>query len=61
MSEEHGHVNVEKSNHRFRIGDRLRFIPNHVCTAVNLHNELWAVRDDTVVEHWSIAGRGLVR
>jgi D-serine deaminase-like pyridoxal phosphate-dependent protein len=61
MSEEHGHVNVEGATHSFRIGERLRFIPNHVCTAVNLHNELWGARNDTVVEHWEIAGRGLVR
>jgi D-serine deaminase-like pyridoxal phosphate-dependent protein len=61
MSEEHGHVNVEGTSHKFRIGERLRFIPNHVCTAVNLHNELWGARNDSVVEHWAIAGRGLVR
>ncbi len=61
MSEEHGHVNVDGTTHRFRIGDRLRFIPNHVCTAVNLHNELWGARSDTIVERWPIAARGLVR
>jgi D-serine deaminase-like pyridoxal phosphate-dependent protein len=61
MSEEHGHLNVEKSTATFRIGDRLRFVPNHVCTAVNLHNEVWGARQDEVVERWEIRGRGLVR
>ena len=61
MSEEHGHLNVAGSSHGFRIGERLRVIPNHVCTAVNLHNEVWGVRGDEVVEHWPVAARGLVR
>jgi D-serine deaminase-like pyridoxal phosphate-dependent protein len=61
MSEEHGHLNIAGSCHSFRIGERVRVIPNHVCTAVNLHNEVWGVRGDEVVEHWTVAARGLVR
>ncbi len=61
MSEEHGHLNVEHCDRIPAIGDRLRIIPNHVCTAVNLHEELWGIRKDEVVEHWRISGRGLVR
>jgi len=61
MSEEHGHLNIEASSHTFRIGERLRFIPNHVCTAVNMHNEVWGARNGEVSEHWIVEGRGLVR
>jgi D-serine deaminase-like pyridoxal phosphate-dependent protein len=61
MSEEHWHLNIEAASRPLKIGDRLRFIPNHVCTAVNLHNELWGVRGDEVTEHWVIEGRGRVR
>jgi D-serine deaminase-like pyridoxal phosphate-dependent protein len=61
MSEEHGHLNIEAASRPLKIGDRLRFIPNHVCTTVNLHNDLWGARGDEVVEHWVIEGRGLVR
>src|SRR5437867_282246 len=61
MSEEHGHLNVEASSHRLKIGERLRFIPNHVCTTVNMHNEIWGARGDEVVERWTVEGRGLVR
>jgi D-serine deaminase-like pyridoxal phosphate-dependent protein len=61
MSEEHGHLNVEAASRTLKIGERLRFIPNHVCTAVNLHNEVWGTRNDEVVERWEIQGRGLVR
>ncbi|HYK87646.1 MAG TPA: alanine racemase [Acidobacteriota bacterium] len=61
MSEEHGHLNVEAASRLLKIGDRLRVIPNHVCTAVNMHNEIWGSRHDEVVEHWDVEGRGLVR
>ncbi len=61
LTEEHGHLNIEASARSFRIGDRLRFIPNHVCATVNLHNEIWGVRDDQVVERWSVLARGLVK
>lgn len=61
MSEEHGHLNVGAASHPVRIGDRLRFIPNHVCTALNLHNEIWGARNGEVVERWEVEARGLVK
>jgi len=61
MSEEHGHLNIEPSSRGFKIGERLCFIPNHVCTTVNMHNEIWGARGEQVVERWTVEGRGLVR
>ena len=61
MSEEHGHLDVGSSPRALKVGERLRFIPNHVCTTVNMHSELWGARGDEIVEHWVVAGRGLVR
>jgi D-serine deaminase-like pyridoxal phosphate-dependent protein len=61
MSEEHGHLNVEACARPLKVGERLRFIPNHVCTTVNMHNEVWGIRGEEVVEKWLVAGRGLVR
>ena len=61
MSEEHGHVNLASCASVPEIGERLRFIPNHVCTAVNLHNEMWATRKGEIVERWPVEARGLVR
>lgn len=46
---------------RFGIGDRVRVVPNHVCTSVNLHDWLYAVRNGIVVEEWRVAARGTVR
>lgn len=61
MSEEHGHVKLASCAPAPEIGERLRFIPNHVCAAVNMHNEMWAVRKGETVERWPVEARGLVR
>ncbi|MBI3963347.1 MAG: D-TA family PLP-dependent enzyme [Deinococcus sp.] len=61
LSEEHGQIDVSRSQRKFSVGDRVRIIPNHVCTAMNLHDEAYGVRGDTVECLWPIAGRGKVR
>src|SRR5262245_1554721 len=61
FSEEHGHLNVQRSDRRYRIGDRLSIIPNHVCTTVNMHDEIYGARGEQVEEVWRVAGRGKVR
>jgi D-serine deaminase-like pyridoxal phosphate-dependent protein len=33
-------------------------VPNHVCTTVNLVNELHVVQDGQVTERWPVAARG---
>jgi D-serine deaminase-like pyridoxal phosphate-dependent protein len=60
FSEEHGHLNIQQSERRYRIGDRLSIIPNHVCTTVNMHDEIYGVRGQRVEEVWRVAGRGKV-
>jgi len=61
FSEEHGHLNVEHSERQYRVGDRFSIIPNHVCTTVNMHDEIYGVRDGQVETAWRVAGRGKVR
>jgi len=39
-------------------GERVRVVPNHVCNAVNLADELVVVRDGAVVEAWPVTARG---
>lgn len=39
-------------------GDLLRVVPNHVCNAVNLADELVVVRGDEVIDRWPVAARG---
>ncbi len=40
------------------LGSRTRVVPNHVCNAVNLHDELVVVRGGTVVDRWPVTARG---
>jgi D-serine deaminase-like pyridoxal phosphate-dependent protein len=61
FSEEHGHLNIQHSERRYRVGDRLSIIPNHVCTTVNMHDEIYGVRGERVEEVWRVEGRGKLR
>lgn len=61
FSEEHGHLNIGRSERSYLVGDRLSIIPNHVCTTVNMHDEIYGVRGEQVEEVWRVAGRGKVR
>lgn len=58
MNEEHGYVKTGSSGHCFRIGDRIRIIPNHVCAAMNLHDRVYGVRGESVEQTWEVEGRG---
>jgi D-serine deaminase-like pyridoxal phosphate-dependent protein len=61
FSEEHGHLNISNSTHQYRVGDRLTIIPNHVCSTVNMHNQIYGARNGLVEEVWEVEGRGKVR
>ncbi len=58
MNEEHGYIDLPEEHPGFRVGDRLRILPNHICVAVNLHERVYGVRGDTVEEIWPVEGRG---
>ena len=61
LSEEHGHMNIAHSDRRYRVGDRLSVIPNHVCTTVNMHDEIYGIRGEQVEVVWRVEGRGKVK
>jgi len=58
MNEEHGYIDITRAERAFGIGDRVRIIPNHICVAVNLHEQVYGVRGDQVEEVWKVEGRG---
>jgi D-serine deaminase-like pyridoxal phosphate-dependent protein len=60
MNEEHG-VGHIVGDPELRIGDRLEVIPLHVCSAVNLFDVAYGVRDGVVDHELAIAARGMVR
>ena len=62
LSEEHGRLRTHSGPcDDLAVGDTLEFIPGHGCTTINLHDRLYAIRDDHLTEIWEIAGRGKVR
>jgi D-serine deaminase-like pyridoxal phosphate-dependent protein len=60
MSEEHGLLDLSKSDWRPAVGDRVRVIPNHVCIVVHLFDIVHGVRGETVETSWPVAARGRV-
>ncbi len=61
LNEEHGVVKIPPGTAFPAIGRQVEVIPNHVCPAVNLHEEFYLVDGEDVVEVWPIAARGKVR
>ena len=61
LSEEHGHLNISRSTREYRVGERLAIIPNHVCSTVNMHNQIYGVRGERIEMVWEVAGRGKVQ
>ncbi|HEX5414007.1 MAG TPA: alanine racemase [Terriglobia bacterium] len=61
LNEEHGHLDITNSTRKFQVGEVVTVIPNHVCTCVNMHDEVFLVRKGQVEGSWKVAGRGKVR
>ena len=61
LNEEHGHLDISRSAHKFYVGEVLTVIPNHVCTCVNMHDEVFTLRDGLVIGSWRVAARGKIR
>jgi D-serine deaminase-like pyridoxal phosphate-dependent protein len=57
MSEEHGVVRLGQGIN-LQIGDKVAFYPIHVCTTVNLADELVGIRAGKVETVWPILARG---
>jgi len=60
LSEEHGVIAVAEGE-SFRVGERLRILPNHACVVANLHDCLVGVSGDRVEAILEVAARGKVR
>jgi len=59
LSEHHGVVQLGADDAgTVEVGRRVEVVPNHVCTAVNLVDELVVVHDGRVVESWPVDARG---
>jgi D-serine deaminase-like pyridoxal phosphate-dependent protein len=57
LTEEHGMLRVSE-DHDLGVGDTVRIIPNHICSTVNLHNEVFFTDGDDAVERIDVSARG---
>ncbi len=60
LSEEHGVIAVA-AGEVFRVGERVRILPNHACVVANLHDRLVGVSGSRVETVLDVAARGRVR
>ena len=61
FAEEHGFLDLARSNTRPHVGDVVRIIPNHVCVVVNMMDEVLMVRGDEIIGTLPVAARGKLR
>ncbi len=59
LSEEHGVVAVAEGD-AFKVGQRVRVLPNHACVVSNLHDRVYGIRGETVEAVFEVAARGCV-
>ncbi|HXY41011.1 MAG TPA: alanine racemase, partial [Vicinamibacteria bacterium] len=59
LSEEHGVIAVAPGE-SFKVGERLRILPNHACVVANLHDRLVGVSGGRVEALLPVAARGRV-
>ena len=57
MSEENGWI-LMTGERRLSPGDKVRILPSHGCTTINLHDQYYVMRGDEFVENWPVAARG---
>ncbi len=56
LSEEHGVI--ENLKRRFTVGQKVRIIPNHACTVMNLFDHAHLVDGPNVIKRYDISARG---
>ena len=61
FAEEHGFLDLTRSNTRPSVGDVVRIVPNHVCVVVNMMDEVVMVRGEEILGTLPVAARGMLR
>ena len=61
FAEEHGFLDLTRSNTRLKVGDVVRIVPNHVCVVVNMMDEVVMVRGEEIVGVLPVEARGKLR
>jgi D-serine deaminase-like pyridoxal phosphate-dependent protein len=61
LSEEHGMIDLSRSEEKPKVGEVVNIIPNHCCVVSNMVDEVYGIRDGTVEVVWPVAARGKVQ
>ena len=61
FAEEHGMLDLSKTNSRPNIGDVVRIVPNHVCVVANMVDDYVMVRGDEIIGALPVAARGKLK
>ncbi|MFI5213632.1 MAG: alanine racemase [Gemmatimonadales bacterium] len=57
VSQEHGFVSGARDSDvrgRFKVGEKLRVMPNHSCLTAAMFDEYWVMRGEAVADRWRI-------
>ena len=50
MNEEHGIITSKMGKTGLRVGQKIKMIPIHVCTAINMHNQVYLYDGHDIIE-----------
>lgn len=57
VNEEHGYVRGADVD-RLTVGERVAFVPAHICTVINLTSEVTVTEGTTLIGRWTVEARG---
>lgn len=57
VNEEHGYVRGADVD-ALRIGERVAFLPAHICTVINLTDEVTVTEGTAIIGRWAVEARG---
>ncbi len=57
LSDEHASLMIPADS-PLKVGDRVQLVPSHIDPTINLHDVIYALDGDTVVDVWPITARG---
>jgi len=60
FSEEHGFLNLMDCTKKPTVGEIVSVVPNHVCVAVNMVDQLVVVQNKRVMKTIPVAARGML-
>ena len=57
VTEEHGMLHIEGDS-TIDVGDTIDIIPNHICTTINLHNDVFIKDEGEIYNQFTVMARG---